>query len=148
MADFHEEVTIVESIDDVFQFIANPKNATYYFVNVVEVDQLTDGEIKVGAKFKEFRQLANRKVGAELEVTKYEPVGSYAIKSNANGLEVIYHYTFEETENGTKVVFTGNVKTKKLSMKLMRPLLVKMMKREDGDHLKGVKKLLEDTHQE
>ncbi|WP_096189031.1 SRPBCC family protein [Evansella halocellulosilytica] len=145
MADFHEEVIINETIDDVYRFIANPKNATYYFANVVEVEKLSEGQVEVGSRYKEFRHLANRKVGAVLEVTEYEPEKSYGVKSDANGLEVTYHYSFQEVDQKTKVTFNGNVIAKKWTMKLMRPLLVKMINREDGDHLKSIKKVLEDV---
>lgn len=144
MSDYQESVTINRPKEEVFKTIANPVNATLMFVNVTEVETLNDKELEVGAKYREYRQLTNRRVGTDIEILDIEAPNRYQLKSSSNGLHVIYEYIFKDAGDGkTEVVFAGNVRPERLMLKLTKPLLVKMLKREDKDHLYHVKKYLE-----
>lgn len=144
MADLAEKVVIHCPIEEVFETMANPENAAKMFVTVSEVERLSEKEKQVGATYREYRQLTNRRVGTDIEITHYDPYNEYAFKSISNGLTVEYRYTFHEMEQAkTEVSFQGTVYPEKLMLKLTKPLLVRMLKKEDQDHLKYVKQHLE-----
>lgn len=142
MADLQERIIIDKPIDQVFAFFANPENRTKYITNVVKHEKLTN-ESGIGARFKEVRQLSNRKVASELEISTYEVNKKLVFTTDSNGLKVNYIYIFEEVDEGTKVWFEGKVETNSFRTRIMRPFLVKMVKQEDGDTLLSAKKELE-----
>ncbi|PYZ98121.1 hypothetical protein CR205_05870 [Alteribacter lacisalsi] len=144
MPDLKEEVIISLNREAVFEFASNLKNSTEVLANVVEVNKLSEGPVGAGTKFEEIRQFRNRRVGAVLEVVTYNPPHSYSVKSENKGLVVTYTYSFtEEKENQTRVRFEGEVEAVSFPMKLMRPMMVKMLKKEDGDHLVSLKNTIE-----
>ncbi|SDY67973.1 Polyketide cyclase / dehydrase and lipid transport [Evansella caseinilytica] len=143
MANLVEEINVSQPVDKVFAFLANPENRVVMYVNVVEVVKLTAGDTTVGSKFREIRQLTNRKVGSVLEITELEQEKRVGMLSDSNGIKVLYRYFCKETAQGTNIRFEGTVITDSLRTKLMRPVLVKMLKNEDADHLLNVKKELE-----
>ncbi|PYZ93040.1 hypothetical protein CR194_07525 [Salipaludibacillus keqinensis] len=147
MADLFEKVLIDRPIDDVFNTMANPENAAKMFANVTEVERTNDQEQQVGATYREYRQLTNRRVGTDIEITRYEQGKKYSFKSTSNGLTVEYGYTFDTEDGKTKVSFEGTVFPEKLMMKLTKPLVVRMLKKEDQDHLKYVKQYLENEQE-
>ncbi|WP_026689795.1 SRPBCC family protein [Alteribacter aurantiacus] len=145
MSDLKEEVIIQKPCEDVFDFLSNIENNTDVLANVVEVNKLTEGPTREGTQFEEIRQFRNRKVGTILEVVKYVPNNKISIKSENNGLVVVYHYSLKkEDETTTKVFFEGYVSATKFLMKIMRPMMVKMLKKEDGEHLVSLKRIIEE----
>ncbi|WP_280771949.1 SRPBCC family protein [Salipaludibacillus daqingensis] len=148
MADLFEKVVIDCPIEVVFETVANPKNAEKMFVNVSEVESLDDKEKQVGGKYREYRQLSNRRVGTDIEIIQRDHNKKYGFKSSSNGLSVDYVYSFQETdERKTKISFEGAVHPEKLLMRLTKPLVVRMLKKEDQDHLKYIKNYLEKSEE-
>ncbi|MDQ0253608.1 hypothetical protein J2S74_000980 [Evansella vedderi] len=144
MADLHEETIIDKPLSDIYPFLANPENRTEIFTNVVKVEKLTNSGGEAGSRYKEVRQLSpTRKVASELEILEVVPNKKISFFTESNALKVEYIYTFEEVEEGTKVVFEGTVQTNSLRTKIMRPFLVNMVRKEDGDNLLSVKKALD-----
>ncbi|MBU9714389.1 SRPBCC family protein [Evansella tamaricis] len=143
MADFIEERVMDKPVETVYNFLADPVNRQYIYSIVSDVEKLTGGDIAVGSRFREMRQFSNRKVGSEIEIIALEPSRLVTLKSEANGMNVIYRYTIEKAIDGTKVKCEATVEATKLRTKLMRPALVKMVKKEDTDHLLYVQKELD-----
>lgn len=143
MPDFQSSVIVKKPVQAVFQYIASMKNTHELMPAVVKVEKQTDGEIKQGTKFVETRMVGGREVQAEMEILEYTEKQSFCTSTNSNGLITEYHYRFHEVEEGTQVDLEAYVKTSGLRMKLTRPILVKMMKREDGNQLINLKDMLD-----
>lgn len=144
MADIQDSVVIKKPVEEVFSYASNMENSPKIMENVVEIEKLTDGPLQVGSRFKETREIRGRKASAVIEFTDYTPNKSYVVKSEANGLKVVYYYDFVPADGGgTRVDFKGDIHTSGLVMKLTKPIIRKILKKEDGDHLKKLKNLLE-----
>ncbi|KMJ59250.1 hypothetical protein AB685_09375 [Bacillus sp. LL01] len=149
MPDIQDSVIISKPVEEVFSFASNLDNSTQVMENVVAIEKLTDGPLNVGSKFKETREIRGRKASSIIEFTEYIPNERYAVKSETNGLKVIYYYDFKPTvEGGTKVHFQGDIHTSGIIMKLTKPIIRKILKKEDGDHLNQLKRLIEGTADE
>lgn len=149
MPDIQDSVIITKPVEEVFSFAANMDNSTQIMENVVSIEKLTEGPVQVGSKFKETREIRGRKASSIIEFTEFVPNERYVVKSEANGLKVIYYYDFKPTvEGGTKVNFQGDIHTSGIIMKLTKPIIRKILKKEDGDHLKQLKRLIEGTAEE
>lgn len=149
MPDIHDSVIISKPVDEVFSYAANMDNSMKIMQNVVAIEKLTEGPVQVGAKFKETREIRGRQASSIIEFIEFLPNERYVVQSEANGLKVIYHYDFKPTvDGGTKVHFQGDIHTTGIVMKLTKPIIRKILKKEDGDHLSQLKKLLEGTAEE
>ncbi len=146
MPDIQDSVIISKPLEEVFSYAANMNNATDIMQNVVAIEKLTEGPMQVGTKFKETREIRGRQASSIIEFIEFLPNERYVVQSETNGLKVIYHYDFKPTvDGGTKVHFQGDIHTSGFVMKLTKPIIRKILQKEDGDHLSQLKKLLEGT---
>lgn len=137
--------TVTEWIDatpaDVFHFSLNPENASKILPTVQKMEQVTPGNVAVGAILRETRLVKGDEHTTDIKIIAYEPPHRYSAEVETNGITVTYHYTFTPQDGGTQArlecdVAAGGVK------KLMVPAVVAVMKKEDGDHLERLKQAL------
>ena len=142
MAGFEMSEWISRPPQDVFGFITASDNAPKVVPSVKSMVKLTEGPIGVGTRYRETRLMNGKEHHAELEVVAYEPSQKYALKNVTEGIETVYRYTFHPQTAGTRVDLVCEVKAGGLK-KLMLPMVVSILKKEDGDHLQRLKKALE-----
>lgn len=142
MAGFEMSDWIARPPREVFDFITTADNAPKVVSSVRSMVKLTEGPVRVGTRYRETRLMNGKEQSAELEVAAYEPNQKYAVKNVTEGIETVYSYTFRPEANGTRVDLVCEVKAGGLK-KLMLPLVVSILKKEDGDHLQRLKKALE-----
>jgi hypothetical protein len=142
MAGFNLSEWISRSPKDVFDFITTSDNAPRVVSSVRSMVKLTEGPVRVGTRYRETRLMDGKEQQAELEVVVYEPDQKYAVKNVTEGIETVYRYTFHPESNGTRVDLACDVKAGGVK-KLMLPMVVSILKREDGDHLQRLKKAME-----
>lgn len=142
MAGFEMSEWIARPREDVFQFIANPDNAPKVVDSVIRMEQLSEGMLGIGTRYRETRLMRGKEQQTELEVVGYEPVRFYAMRNVTQGIETIYTYTFIPEQNGTQVHLVCEVKASGLK-KVMTPVVAGILKKEDGDHLQRLKMAIE-----
>lgn len=142
MAGFKMSEWISRPPQAVFDFITTADNAPKVVQSVKSMVKLTEGPVRVGTRYRETRLMRGKEEHAELEVTAYEPNQRYAVKNLTQGIETVYQYTFHPESNGTRVDLVGEVKAGGVK-KLIIPLVVSELKKEDGDHLQRLKRVLE-----
>jgi carbon monoxide dehydrogenase subunit G len=142
MAGFEMSERIACSPHEVFDFITTPDNAPRVVPSVKSMVKLTEGPIGVGTRYRETRLMHGKEAHAELEVAAYEPGQTYAMRNLTEGIETVYRYSFHPEAGGTRVDLACELKAGGLK-KLMLPMVVSILKKEDGNHLQGLKKALE-----
>lgn len=142
MAGFTMSEWIARSPQDVFDFVTTPDHAPDVVPSVTSMVKVTDGPIRVGTLLRETRVMRGKEEQAELEVVAYEPGHTYAVKNLTQGIETVYRYAFHPETTGTRVDLVCEV-TAGGAKKLMVPMVVAVLKKEDGDHLQRVKTALE-----
>jgi carbon monoxide dehydrogenase subunit G len=140
---FTGKTTIDCPINEVFDFISDLRNGPKMNEDILSVEKLTEGPIGVGSKFKETKVIRGRNAEAMIEVVLFEANKAFSAQSEVNGLKVTYHYQLSEGNNGTIVKFQCELKTSGLIMTLTKPLIAKILKKEDGDHLTYIRRALE-----
>lgn len=148
MVDFFGNAIIHRPLEEVFAFAVDIENAPRYMSNVVGMEKITEGPIRVGSIFIETRNIRGKEAKAEREIVEFQQNRSFAISGISNGLTILYRYTFEEIVEGTQAQFFAEIHTQGWLMKLTRPFLVKMIKQEDGNHLRYLKEVLESEKQQ
>ncbi|MBH0230398.1 SRPBCC family protein [Halobacillus yeomjeoni] len=143
MSFINKTVIIRKPIEEVFDEATNFKNGPEVMDNVIDVEILTEGPVREGFQFKETREIRGRKASAIIEITDYKHNKSYTARSEQNGIDLRYHYSFTETTEGTRVDFEGELITKGLRNTLTKPLIQMIIKKEDEKHLDHLKKHIE-----
>lgn len=146
MAGFRVSEWIARRPRDVFEFVTTPGNAPRVVRGVTSVVTMTEGPVRVGTRYRETRVMRGREEQAELEVVALEPSQRYAVRNLTEGIETVYEYAFRPDADGTRVDLVCRV-TAGGAKRLMLPLVVAVLKREDGDHLQRVRKALETSPQ-
>jgi uncharacterized protein YndB with AHSA1/START domain len=142
MAGFNLSERISRSPKEVFDFITASDNTLKVLPSVTGMAKLTEGPVGVGTRYHETRLMNGKEEHAELEVVAYEPAQKYAMKNVTEGIETIYRYTFHPEADGTRVDLVCEVRAGGLK-KFMLPMVVSILKKEDGDHLQRLKKVME-----
>lgn len=110
--------------------------------SVVKVEKLTEGPVAIGTRYRETRLMNKKEAQAELEVSGYEPPGHFAMRNVTSGIETTYDYRLSAERDGTRVNLAAEVRAGGLK-KAMVPVVVAILKKEDGDHLPRLKAALE-----
>lgn len=142
---FKSEVTIKAPIEDIFDIFSNYKYFSDALNHIMKVEKETEGPVGVGTVFVERRHIRNMSIDNKLVVTEYVENEKFAIESKQNKLILNYFYSFTQGEEGTKVSFIGKVRTKGIKNFMYKPLIEKIIKREDGDHLEKMKQYIEEN---
>lgn len=143
MAGFNMSEWVARPPKEVFDFITASENAPKIVNSVTSMVKLTDGPIGVGTRYRETRLMHGREQQAELEIVAFEPARKYAMQNVTDGIETTYRYNFQPERDGTRIDLVCEVKASGIK-KLMLPLVAAILKKEDGDHLQRVKKVLEE----
>lgn len=142
MAGFEVSEWIARSPEVVFHFIADPANAARVMPSVRRMEQLTDGPVAAGTRYRETRVVNGKEAQAELEVVQYDPPRQYSMRNVTKGVETVYRYTFGAEREGTRVDLKCEVSASGLK-KAVVPMVVSILKKEDGDHLARLKSAVE-----
>ena len=143
MAGFSAIEWIARPPIEVFDFIAASENAPKIVNSVTSMVKLTEGPPGVGTRYRETRLMNGKEQQAELEIVEFEPTQKYAMQNVTSGIETMYRYKLQPERDGTRIDLVCEVKAKGIK-KLMLPLVAAILKKEDGDHLQRVKKILEE----
>ena len=143
MTGFNMSEWVARPPKEVFDFITASENAPKIVNSVTSMVKLTEGLPRVGTRYRESRLMHGKEQQAELEIVEYEPTQKYAVQNVTEGIETVYRYNFQPERDGTRIDLVCEVKTKGIK-KLMLPLVAAILKKEDGDHLQRVKKVLEE----
>lgn len=127
----------------VFEFATDYNNAIAIMDTVVEVEKLTEGPLGQGTKLREVREIRGLKAESVVVVTEYHPTEKYVIRNEHKGYAVEYYYEFTPKDTGTSVTCKGIVRASGIKNWLLKPVFKQIIKKEDGNHLKQMKKLLE-----
>src|SRR5689334_2124639 len=143
MAGFNMSEWVARPPKEVFDFITTPENAPKIVSSVTSMVKLTDGPVRVGTRYRETRLMNGKEQQAELEIVEFESARKYAMQNVTEGIEVVYRYNLQPERDGTRIDLLCELKATGIK-KLMLPLVASILKKEDGDHLQRVKKVLEE----
>lgn len=142
MAGFELTEHIDRSPREVFEVLADPTRAREFLPTITESVKLTDGPVAAGTRFRETRMMNGKEASAELVVRAYEPDSYVAIGTEAEGIDVGYHYRLDAEGSGTRLTWTCELQASGLRKALL-PVVSGVMKKEDGGHLRELKAYLE-----
>jgi len=137
------EVTIHinRPVEQVFAFLTDTKNLRTWQSNLVENEQLTEGPLRVGSRFREVRRTGPRNSEIQAEMTVFEPNKRFATKTLTKP-QVTVSYTFDEENGGTRITYKFVMITSGF-MRLLEPLIAGSMKKDSDSDFEKLKHILE-----
>jgi len=142
MAGFTATEWVAASPEAVFTVMHDVNHFPEVLASVVRAEKITPGPVGLGTRFLETRRINGREASAEIAVTTFEPPLRYAATSSQSGVTATYHYTLTPEKNGTRVNLQAEATASGLK-KLLLPIIVNFMKKEDATHLQKLKTVVE-----
>lgn len=134
MAGFKRSVIIDRSIEDVFDFATSLDNASKFLPGVTNIEMLTEGGMRRGAKFKETRKGRS----AVIEVVEHRRPEVHGASASMMGMRATYWFRFHADPAGTRVEMEADVQGNALWWPFLG-MMSRMMAKEDGEYLDRVK---------
>ncbi len=101
MVRVEHEIVVERPLDEVFAYVTDPRNVPEWQSGVLETD--FDGEVHVGACWRELRSFLGRRVEATLEATAYEPASEFALRVASGRIPFGVRHLFEQVDGGTRI---------------------------------------------
>jgi uncharacterized protein YndB with AHSA1/START domain len=100
------EVTIHlnRPVEQVFAFLADSKNLRTWQSDLIENEQLTEGTLRVGTRFREVRRTGPRQSEIQAEITDFESNKRFATKTITKP-QVTVSYSLEGENGGTRLYY-------------------------------------------
>jgi uncharacterized protein YndB with AHSA1/START domain len=134
-------IHINRSVEQVFTFVVDSKNLRTWQSNLVENEQLTQGPLRVGSRFREVRRTGPGQSEIQAEITDFEPDKHFATRTLTKP-KVTVSYAFEEEDGGTRITYKFVMITSGF-MRLLEPLMAGSMKKSSDSDFEKLKYLLE-----
>jgi uncharacterized membrane protein len=143
MINVEASTVINRPIAEVFAFVANFENHPRWETNFQEVKRVSPDPIGVGTIYQCVLKVPGQRVVSAFEITEYDPNRSIAFRGDKPAqAKPVGRITFEPAGNGTKVTLLPRPELGGI-FKLLEPLMAGYIKRNNADHLRTLKHLLE-----
>jgi uncharacterized membrane protein len=145
MIDFTTTIEIDRPVNEVFAYVADPAKLPTWQTNTVEVTQTTDGPLRVGSRLREVHLApGGRRLESLVEVTELDPNRVFALRIVEGPLPVDGRFVFAPAATGmTQVAVHGSGRPRG-AMRLLAPLLSRVLRRQFAAHLAELKRTMED----
>jgi uncharacterized protein YndB with AHSA1/START domain len=141
---FSIETHIERPVGEVFAYATDPDRLATWQTNTVSAVREDDGPLRVGSRLREVhRAPGGKQLESVVEVCEYEPDRTFALRV-VEGTPVHARLTFEPTESGTRLRFSGQGQLTG-AMRLAQPLLQRVLKRQFAKQCATLKRVLEST---
>jgi uncharacterized protein YndB with AHSA1/START domain len=137
------EVTIHlnRPVEQVFAFLADTGKVSTWQSNLIELEPLTEGPLRLGSRFREIRRLGRRDSEIQGQVTAFEPNKRLETKTTTKP-EVTVSYAFEPENGGTRLRYRFILLSTGI-MRLLEPLIARSIKKESESDFETLKRILE-----
>jgi uncharacterized protein YndB with AHSA1/START domain len=142
MAHIEGEIVINRPVEKVFDFVADERNEPRFNTQMRRAEQISDGPIGLGTRFRAEVVSMGRPVEMEIEFTGFERPHRLASTTRMSAMDVRYTLTFDPVPEGTRMRWSGDLETRGI-LKLMSPMVSVMGRRQEQRTWTGLKLLLE-----
>ena len=145
MPTVEETVTVNRSPEDIWAFLLETENIPVYESQVTQVEQVTDGEVGVGTRYRGVTKVLGRTLTWTTEIVQFEPVTRYANKTVEAKLPFSIAWTLVPEGGGTRLTYRLEAESGLGGVfgKLGEPLVVKAQQRTVRTNLANLKEILE-----
>lgn len=137
------EVTIHlnRPVEQVFAFLADTRKVSSWQSSLIELEQLTEGPLRAGSRFREVRRTGPRQSEIQAEITDFEANKRFATKTITKP-QVTVSYSLEGEDGGTRLNYKFVMLTSGM-MRLLEPLIAGSIKKDTDLDFQSLKRILE-----
>ena len=128
-------------VEQVFAFLMDTSKLSTWQSNLIKSEQLTDGPLRTGSRFREVRRINNKEEEIQGEITALEPNRRLETKTVTKP-EAMVSYVLDPEQGGTRLSYKF-VLTTNGPMRLMEPIMAKEIKKSTETDFNTLKHLLE-----
>ena len=129
----------------VFTYLNNTDHLKKWLSGLVDIEALTEGGNRVGAKTKQRYQENGREFEMFEEILIYEPNQRVKIKGNADFFSLQAEYRLSEVPEGTRLDFESSTRFHSFFLRLLSPLMAGAAKKRIKADLGRLKNLVEES---
>jgi uncharacterized membrane protein len=138
----HEvSIQLNRPVEQVFAFLADTRNLPTWQSNLIEIEQLSEGPLRVGTQVREVRRMGQRPSENRAEVQVFEPNKRFALKTTTQP-QVTVSYLLDAENGGTRLQYRFAMLTSGL-MRLLEPLIAGAIKKQSDQDFEKLKRILE-----
>jgi uncharacterized protein YndB with AHSA1/START domain len=141
MINYKVNTHINRPVEQVFAFTTDSKNLRAWQSDLVENEQLTEGPMRVGIRFREVRRTGPRQSEIHAEITVFETNKRFATKTLTKP-QVTVSYAFDSEDGGTRITYNFTMMTSGF-MRLLEPMLASSIKKDSESDFEKLKHILE-----
>ena len=132
MARVEGEITIGRPVGEVFDFVADERNEPRYNARMVRAEQISEGPIGEGARFRTEVRTMGRAMAMVVQFTDYKRPSRLASVTSSSMMETEGALTFAPVHGGTRMRWSWDVRPRG-AMKLMAPLVGAIGRRQERE---------------
>ena len=127
--------------EEVFAFLMDTDKLTSWQSNLIKIEKITEGPLRLGSRFQEVRRLGRRESEIQGEIIAYEANKSFETRTLGKP-QVRVSYSLEPENGGTRVKHKFIMLTSGF-MRLLEPLIAKSIREENDLDFENLKRVLE-----
>jgi len=142
MARVEGEIVISRPVEEVFDFVADERNEPRYNPRMRVVEQISEGPIGVGTRFRTELETMGRTMPMVVEFTGFERPWRLGSVTRTSMMETEGALTFESVPGGTRMCWSWDVRPH-AAMRVMAPVVGVIGRRQEQSIWGNLKRLLE-----
>lgn len=142
MALIEGEILIERPVSEVFDFVADERNEPRYNPQMTSVEQLSDGGVGLGTRFKAEVVSGNRPVSVVIEFTTFERPARLGSRSTMPGMVIQGELMFEAVGDATRMRWEWDTRPSG-ALRLLTPVIAFMGRRQERGIWTNLKRYLE-----
>ena len=137
------EVTIHlnKPVEQVFAFLMDTSKLSTWQSNLIKSEQLTDGPLRKGSRFREVRRINNKEEEIQAEITALEPNKRLETKTVTKP-QAMVSYSLDPEQGGTRLRYKFTLITSGM-MRLLEPVIASSIKKDTQTDFEALKRVLE-----
>jgi uncharacterized protein YndB with AHSA1/START domain len=137
------EVTIHlnKPVEQVFAFLVDTDKLSTWQSNLIKLEQITEGPLRTGSRFREIRRIGKRESEVQGEITALELNKRLETKTTTKP-QAMVSYLLNPEQGGTRLMYKFVLVTSGL-MRLAEPMIAGSIKKESESDFETLKRILE-----
>jgi Polyketide cyclase / dehydrase and lipid transport len=136
------ETIINRPVEEVFDFVADERNEPRYNPRMRDAEQVSEGPIGVGTRFRTELETMGRTMPMVVEFTGFERPWRLGSVTRSSMMDTEGALTFEPVPGGTRMCWSWDVRPRG-ALKLMAPIVGVIGRRQEQSVWGNLKRLLE-----
>lgn len=142
MVHIEGDIAINRPVEEVFDFAVDERNEPRYNPHMRRAEQITEGPVGVGTRFRAEIRSMGRTVPMLTEIIAYDRPRGYGSSTHLSFMDTKGSVIFEPVPEGTRMRWSWEVEPRG-ALKLMAPIMARVGRRQEQATWEGLKRVIE-----